>query len=601
MDNVRIDRVQTRAVGVTRPVAAPEGIIRHFTRGKEHPKGVVWFGATSFWGHLRHLIASAIATQSVDSRDWMTPDEPEELLGRISALLGGEPRARTLSEALGRDFYIDFLADTGDDVAVSRAVAQLVFAPYELPDPESPGEHLIVPRGDVLLFAGDMAYPVATAEELLNRLIAPWNQVLQALPDDGRRRVLLGVPGNHDWYDGLDGFGRMFRRPAPGVIAQPRAKGISSQMLEHYAEWARKFLRRAKLDKPEALALSGYSPVQNASYFALSLAPGIEMLGLDRQLTNTDSRQREFLGNYYHAHPDSATLAVLHDPIYGFGELSSSGTEIVESLQFDLVGRETFFLTGDIHHYERLEVGKMLHVIAAGGGAFLHPARIAKGGLRPEVSWPGVAQCRALLRTVPWKLFLGRSGLLPHLGLLVLLGVSLLISRRVHISTGLAVSASTVSTVLICAIYAFIGGVTRRWSVLPIALAAAVLTVALSIGASAFLREALAFLGPSEPLRLILWFATLVVGVSAGTCVFGGYLALLTLLGYENTQAFTGLDHPGFKHFLRLRVRADGRAIDAWCIGVADPLGANAQPVLVDQFSWRPSRARSPATPARRR
>ena len=25
--------------------------------------------------------------------------------------------------------------------------------------------------------------------------------------------MLLGIPGNHDWYDGLDGFARMFRRP----------------------------------------------------------------------------------------------------------------------------------------------------------------------------------------------------------------------------------------------------------------------------------------------------------------------------------------------------------------------------------------------------
>jgi hypothetical protein len=281
---------------------------------------------------------------------------------------------------------------------------------------------------------------------------------------------------------------------------------------------------------------------------------------------------------------------VLHDPIYHFGEPSPAGTEIVESLQFDLVARRTFFLTGDIHHYERLEVGNVLHVIAAGGGAFLHPTRIAKGGLRPEVSWPGVAQCLALLRTVPWKLFLGRSGLLPHFGLLVLFGISFLVSMSVHLSTGLVVSASTVTTALICAIYAFIGGVTRKWSVLPIALAAAMLTVSLSVGATVFLHEVLALpeVVPSTPLRLLLGLATLVVEVSAGIFVFGGYLALLTLLGYENTQAFTALDHPGFKHFVRLRVRADGRGIDGWCIGTADPLGAHSHPVLVDRFMWRP-------------
>src|SRR5262245_430759 len=47
-----------------RPGPPAEGVIRDFTRGTEHPRGVVWFGARSFWGHLRHFIASAIATEN---------------------------------------------------------------------------------------------------------------------------------------------------------------------------------------------------------------------------------------------------------------------------------------------------------------------------------------------------------------------------------------------------------------------------------------------------------------------------------------------------------------------------------------------------------
>lgn len=579
-------------MSATRPGPVPEGVIRRFTRGKEHPRGVVWFGASSFWAHLRHFAASAIASESIDSRDWMIPDEPRALLARIAELLGGNPQAATLIEALDRDLFIDFVADTGDDVSVSRAVARLVFAPYELPDPDRPGAFLVAPRGDILQFGGDTAYPVATVQELMNRVIAPWNQVLQSLPDDGRRRVLFGIAGNHDWYDGLDGFRRMFRRPAPDVVARPSSKNISPMMLEHLAEWAREFVRGRKVEKPEALVLSGYTAVQNASYYALPLAPSIELLGVDRQLTTIDSRQAEFLGNYYHSHPDSATFVLLPDPVYFFGEPSRTGTRMVESLHLDLASRETFILTGDIHHYERLEQGKLLHVIAGGGGAFLHPARIAAGGLSPTVSWPGIAQCRALLREVPWKLALGRSGFLPHFGLLALFALAYLISQQLHAFTGLAVSASILATLFIGGIYALIGGVTLRLSVLPIALAAAALTVALSIGTSMFLDEALERLGPSVVFR-ILGLGTFVMGAFAGAFVFGCYLTLLTLLGYENMQAFTVLDHPGFKHFVRLRVRADGRGIDGWCIGAADPLGDGAKPVLVDHFSWRPFRERT--------
>src|SRR5262249_9458194 len=276
-----------------RPGPPAKGIIRRFTRGKEHPLGVVWFGARSFWGHLRHFVASAIASESIDSRDWMTPDDPIALVARITGLLGGNVRATNLIEALDRDLYVDFVADPGDDLAVSRAVARLVFAPYELPDPDRPKAFLLAPRGEILLFGGDTAYPVATAQELSNRVIAPWNEVLQALPADGRRRVLLGVPGNHDWYDGLDGFARMFRRRVPGTHAKAGVAQISRMMIEHHLEWAREFVRGGRVEKPEALELSGYTTVQNASYFALPLAPKIQLLAIDRQLTTTDSRQTE--------------------------------------------------------------------------------------------------------------------------------------------------------------------------------------------------------------------------------------------------------------------------------------------------------------------
>lgn len=95
-------------------------------------------------------------------------------------MLGGDASAASLTQALGRDVYIDFVSDTGDDVAVSRAVAALVLAPYELPDSDRPGELLLAPRGDILFFGGDTAYPVATAKEIMNRVTAPWNQVLEA-------------------------------------------------------------------------------------------------------------------------------------------------------------------------------------------------------------------------------------------------------------------------------------------------------------------------------------------------------------------------------------------------------------------------------------
>jgi hypothetical protein len=548
----------------------------------------VWFGFRSFWGHWRHFLAAAIATEDVDSRDWMTPDVPAELLARVVERLGGDPTAPTLTDALGRDLFVDFVADTGDDLAVSRAVARLLFADYELPEPDQPGAFVRAPRGEILIFGGDTAYPVATAQEIANRVVVPFNQVLEALPPDPTPRVLLGIPGNHDWYDGLDGFGRMFRR-RPGGDDEPASSAkFTPLMLQRYAEWAREFVRGGKIEKPRALVLRDYVPVQNASYFALPLTPFIDLLAVDRQLRTPDSRQCRFLIDAYEAHPERATFALLPDPVYPFGGPSSTGTAMLESLHFDLGARDHFVLTGDVHHYSRLERDRLLHVIAGGGGAFLHPTRIAAGGLPCERAWPDAAQSKRMLRFVPRKIAMGRSGLLPHLLLFLLFLPAVSFGARFWQQRGVIMSAPFATTLVLTLILALIGGVRRRKSVLPLAFASAVAIALAPIGFSLLVH------GTLDELHLVASptvaaALTLAAAVLAGAWVFGAYLSLLTRAGFEHTQAFTALDHPGFKHFVRLRVHADGRGIDGWCLGLVDPLGPEQRPVLVDAFTWRPA------------
>ena len=222
-------------------VLKPRGsthVPRSYHRGAHAPYATRWFGVTSLVGHARNLIASAIAAESIDSRDWMRPATAKELLSHCVRVLGRGPSGRneaetdgkgTLVEALERPLWIDFVADTGDDRDVSQAVARMIFSEYVLGEGTATRQ---LPRGDVLLFGGDTAYPVATGEEIARRLVAPWNEVLRERTREGeRRRVLLGIAGNHDWYDGLDGFGRLFRRKASGTPlgARPRANASKNR------------------------------------------------------------------------------------------------------------------------------------------------------------------------------------------------------------------------------------------------------------------------------------------------------------------------------------------------------------------------------------
>ena len=561
----------------------------HFVRGSEQPRGVVWFGVRSFWGHLRHFLAAAIATEDVDSRDWMTADDPVELKARIAEVLGGNIAASSLVEALERDLWLDYVADTGDDVAVSRAVARLVFAEYELPDPELPGGFLRAPRGEVLLFGGDTAYPVATAQEITNRVIVPFNQVLEALPAD-RPRVLLGIPGNHDWYDGLDGFARMFRRNADDEegLARPSVVGISQRMIERYAEWARQFVRGGKIEKPKALALTGYQPVQSASYFALPLTLRLHLFAVDRQLRSLDSRQCRFFDSWRTRHPEATPWVMLPDPVFAFGEPSKTGTAMIEALGLDLESKPHFLLSGDVHHYERLQHGAALHVTAGGGGAFLHPAPMRRTTrLNAEAEWPTPAQSRRLLWQVPWKVMRGNSGFLPHIVLAALFLPAMDMGVNQFQKVGFIVSAPILITVLTTVIYALIGKARKgKGVVVGLAFGAGLATATIPVFASFVLTR----LALSVHLIVSVWVIaafTFAVAVFYGAFVFGAFLAVLSFLGLEETQAFTALDHPGFKHFLRLRVRRDGTALDVWCVGLTDPLALGERPVLIDRVTFR--------------
>src|SRR5258708_7250884 len=133
-----------------------------FKQGAHAPYAIRWYGATSLLGHFRNLIASAIASESVDSRDWMRPLSASEMLAAVTQVLRVADRG-TLLASIDRPLWIDWVADTGDDHDVSKAVGRMLFADYTVDDGGAP---LVLPRGDVLLFGGDTAYPVATAEEI---------------------------------------------------------------------------------------------------------------------------------------------------------------------------------------------------------------------------------------------------------------------------------------------------------------------------------------------------------------------------------------------------------------------------------------------------
>jgi hypothetical protein len=568
-------------------------------RGTKKPRAIAWFGFSAFWGHLRHLVASAIATDNIDSRQWMIPEAPDVLLGRVLEIIG--PRATrttaqamaqregTLAEAMGGEVWIDFVSDCGDDVTVSETIARLFVDEYEVDDPDMSGEKLVLPRGDVLFLGGDLAYPVATVLEMTRRLVEPWNRVLEKHTAGGPR-VLLAVPGNHDWYDGLDGFSRLCQAPCAFEDRAPTSSDpdpLHPEPEQHpVLAWAEAFARGDQVKKPTALALAGYLPVQRASYFRLPLAPGIDLFAVDRQLKRVDPRQQA-----YFAIPGApARLVVMPDPARAWGEIRPHGAATLESLGIVTRKSPTLLLAGDIHHYERSDEGPSIHVVAGGGGAFLHGARIKGDGEYPvRAEFPGRRASWKLLVELPLFCALGRAGwLLP-----AVFALGDAIALEEHFRGGARASAAV--ALAISLIVAFGTALLVGWRrhraarVVPFAtglgLAIGALPVAIGIGADALAMRVMASWGSP-----VAFAGALVLATMASSFLFGVMLMLIARLGLNHAQAYAAMGSAGYKHFVRLRVRAGERGmshVDAWVIGIVDPI-ARPSPVLVDTFRFDP-------------
>jgi hypothetical protein len=430
--------------------------------------------------------------------------------------------------------------------------------------------------------------------------------------------VLLGIPGNHDWYDGLDGFARLFRVDATGAAGResmlppepappPRAGRRAGFVVRHLHldEWRAFFRilidfgravaalwRRRTVARRKRLALPGYEAVQEATYWCLPLAPGLDVFGVDRQLSRLDFRQRAFFRKRRAERPDARVVFVAPDPALAFDEKWSLGQEMLRACKLSLEGHDVLYLTGDMHHYQRRHAGNgSMHVIAGGGGAFLHGTRLSPGPLGPaDAVYPDSVACRRLLRQVPLRLMLGSSGFLVHFGFGALAAIELAASLRGIVP--LLVAAACVSLALSVGFHLN----SRAGSAHPRRVAVVAALYGTALGAlPVVLRGALArlvhvFGGSLRELGLAAALASdgavSVVYAFLAAFGFGMFLSTLARTGLEHQQAYAVLSHPGFKHFVRLCVHPDGR-VEGFTIGKDDPLSTD-DPTVIDTFEWAP-------------
>jgi hypothetical protein len=248
-------------------------------------------------------------------------------------------------EYSGRDeLWIDYVADTGDGWNSTYAVAHAVAQPTL--DIDVDGATLTTHRGDVLVFGGDEVYPVASREGYERRLIALYRTALPEPP--ASRPKVFAVAGNHDWYDSLVAFTRIFCTGGKRRFA-------------------------------------GWQTHQTRSYFSLKLPHGWWLLGVDVQLeSDIDEPQLEYFRRIAEsmAKDDRVILCTaepnwIYERRYQQFDPSISERNLVFLERNVFQDRVEVIFAGDLHHYRRHTNAQGRHKITAGGGgAFLFPTHV---------------------------------------------------------------------------------------------------------------------------------------------------------------------------------------------------------------------------------
>jgi hypothetical protein len=503
-------------------------------------------------------------------------------------LQSSRPRSVDLLDAHDppADMWVDYVADTGDGFAATATIAHHVARP-EL---EVPGVADPMPRGQILVLGGDEVYPAASTDGYENRLEGPWRAALPWTPpldpDDPAHPRLYAVPGNHDWYDGLTGFLRMF--------GQQR--------------W-----------------IGGWRTRQTRSYFAVQLPHRWWLWGVDIQSDALiDEPQLDYFEWVADEHCEPGDRVVLAVPVPSWTQLEREPAAFRNLAYFeqailqprDLDLRLT--LAGDLHHYARYEqrrpsdVGPAHKITAGGGGAFLHPthdlpetADIAVDPDDPSATstyelkerYPSARRSR-LLSLFALSLPVRNPSFLvvPALATLTLLwtvqfglrsleqpGVSF---ADASVGWGWAdaiggVFRNSLSLVMVLILYGGLWAFARTppWAHRPavrytvkslfaaVHLAAQLVAIAGVGVASVAIADALAHDG--WPFATVAMVAALVLGAVAGSLVVGAYLAAaigIPGLRAHANEAFAAARLACHKNFLRIHVHADGLTV--YAIGV---------------------------------
>ncbi len=501
----------------------------------------------------------------------------------VSTLFGNYADRRELQAALSgpevynfseqEDIWFDYVADIGDGFNSVYSVATLL-ARNQLSLGGIPTN-----RGKILIMGGDQVYPTPEIEEYDNRLRGPY-QAAYPQCEDTHQPALFAIPGNHDWYDGLTNFLKVFcqGRHIGNWKTRQKRSYFAVKLPHHYWIWGIDIQLNSDIDQPQKNYFKDVA--EN------SMEPG------DKVILCTAEPSWVFKDRYR-----------MHD---SFDRLKFFENKFIYHYQFQLVAT----LTGDMHHYARYAEmvdgqEKSQRITAGGGGAFLNPThnlnqhlkKIEEEHLELKAVFPDVETSRKLaFETLLFPYFNKSFSFL--LGIFYLLLAWVMETDAIYVSsyaeqltegyageslmyelsqlTTLESAMRAIFRVMIHSPLSFIlcgtlvisfswfadshvGKIKHLWITGILHGLFQLITGFLLLWLFSIINLKLLGLSLVSVSQVsLITFEMLIIGSIAGGVIMGVYLLISSLvLGMHDTEAFSAIRCPHYKNFLRFHLTED--------------------------------------------
>jgi hypothetical protein len=303
---------------------------------KLFPPMVSWFKPRLLFELLRPVIISQIFGEYADRRlihAALNAETDEELFAR----------ADLRAENCVAPVWFEYVSDLGDGFdATYPLLAQ--------PSLDIDGHEL--PSGSLVVMGGDEVYPYATTEDYALRMRHPYGLAFPYTKQSSNSPLILAIPGNHDWYDGLARFLTYFCKKKSIAIGgwrtRQRRSYFAARLTENWWIWGVDIALIGDMDQPQADYFEAIvQRMENANLILCSSEPG-----------------------WYNASENSKSFRALGYAAW-IAEKANRNIKIA------------LCLSGDTHHYARYttDLGTQF-MTAGGGGAFLHGTHQLPPGLK---------------------------------------------------------------------------------------------------------------------------------------------------------------------------------------------------------------------------